>query len=89
MFLIKALTPPYSSWINGILLAKLLWPIVKKTDLSSGWEKLLKIEAESREFAKIFEITRTIYLNSERSEQFLVTYFFFWLVPGGFSYLIN
>ena len=54
MFLIKALTPPYSSWINGILLAKLLWPIVKKTDLSSGWEKLLKIEAEGREFAKFF-----------------------------------
>ena len=34
---------------------------------------------------KIFEITRTIYSNSERSEQFLVTD----LVPGGFSYLID
>ena len=41
------------------------------------WEKLLKFEDEGREFAKIFEITRTIYLNSERSEQFLVTECFF------------
>jgi hypothetical protein len=31
-------------------------------------KKLLKFEAEGRE--KIFEITRTIYSNSERSEQF-------------------
>jgi hypothetical protein len=36
---------------------------------SSDWEKLLKFEAEG----KIFEITRTIYSNSERSEQFLLT----------------
>ena len=34
---------------------------------SSDQEKLLKFEAEGREF----EITRTIYSNSERSEQFL------------------
>ena len=40
---------------------------------SSDWEKLLKFEAEGWEFALIFEITRTIYSNSERSEQFLVT----------------
>ena len=40
-------------------------------------EKLLKFEAEGREFAKNFEITKTIYSNSERSEQFLVTECFF------------
>ena len=34
-------------------------------------EKLLKLEAEGREFAKNFEITRTIYSNSEMSKQFL------------------
>ena len=36
---------------NGILLPKLFWPSVKK-NYSSDWEKLLKIEAEGREFAK-------------------------------------
>ena len=38
---------------------------------------------------RICKITRTIYSNSESSEPFLVTECFFWLVPGGFSYLIN
>ena len=33
----------------------------------------MKFEAEGREFAKNFEITRTICSNSERSEQFVVT----------------
>ena len=51
---------------------------------SSDREKLLKFEAEGREF---FEITRTIYSNSELSGQVLVTECFF--VPEGFSYLIN
>ena len=37
---------------------------------SSDREKLLKIKAEGREFSKKF---RTIYSNSERSEEFLVT----------------
>ena len=50
----------------------LLWE-----NCSSDREKLLKFEAEGREFAKEFEITRTIYSNSERSEQFLVTECFF------------
>ena len=40
-------------------------------------KKLLKFEAEGRAFAKFFEITRTIYSNSERSEQFLMTECFF------------
>jgi len=39
---------------------------------SSDREKLLKFEAEGRECVKLFEITRTIYSNSKRSEQFLV-----------------
>ena len=34
-------------------------------------KKNLKFEAEGREFAKEFEITRTIYLHSERGVQLL------------------
>ena len=60
---------------NGILLPKLFWPTVRK-HCSSDWEKLLKIKAEGQEFSKIL-ITGTIYWNSERSEQFLVTDYFF------------
>ena len=37
----------------------------------------MKFEAEGREFAKFFEITRTIFSSSERSEQFSVTECFF------------
>ena len=37
---------------NGILLSKLFWPTVRKK-CSSYREKLLKFEAEGREFAKI------------------------------------
>ena len=37
----------------------------------SDQEKLLKLKAEDREFAKKIEITRAIYSNSERSQQFL------------------
>ena len=37
---------------NGILLPKLFWPTVRK-NCSSEREKLLKFEAEGREFAKI------------------------------------
>ena len=36
---------------NGILLSKLFWPTVRKKS-SSDQEKLLKFEAEGREFAK-------------------------------------
>ena len=36
---------------NGILLPKLFWPTVRKI-CSRDWEKLLKFEAEGREFAK-------------------------------------
>ena len=48
---------------NGISLPKLFWPTVRK-NYSSDQEKT-------------FEITLTIYSNSERSEQFLVTECFF------------
>ena len=44
---------------------------------SSDQEKVLKFEAEGREFCKNFEITRIICSNSERSEQFSVTECFF------------
>ena len=37
--------------ITGILLPKLFWTTVRKKN-SSDWEKLLKFEAEGREFAK-------------------------------------
>ena len=61
----------------GILLPKLFWPTVRKK-CSSDQEKLLKLEAEGREFAKFFRsLDRTIYSNSERSEQILVTECFF------------
>ena len=36
---------------NGILLPKLFWPTMRK-NCSSDREKLLKFEAEGREFAK-------------------------------------
>ena len=44
-----------------------------RKNCSSDREKLLKFKAKGREFEFFFEITRTIYSNSERSEQFMVT----------------
>ena len=44
---------------------------------SSDQEKLLKFEAEGQEFSKYFEITITIYLNSERAIQVLKQKAFF------------
>ena len=49
---------------NGILVPKLFWPTVRKI-CSNDREKRLKFEAESRDFTK-FEITRTIYPNTEK-----------------------
>ena len=44
-----------------------------RLDVRKNYSKNLKFEAEGREFAKIcIEITRTIRLNSEKSEHFLV-----------------
>ena len=46
-----ALQSEYFILYNGILLPKLFWPTVRKKN-SSDREKLLKFEAEGREFAK-------------------------------------
>ena len=51
--------------------------LLREKNCSSDGENLLKLEAKDREFAKNFEITRTIYSNSERLKQFLVTKCFF------------
>ena len=62
---------------NGILLPKLFCSTVRK-NCSSDREKLLKFEAECREFAYFLRpLNRTIYQNSESSEQILVTECFF------------
>ena len=45
---------------NGILLPKLFWPTVRKN-----------VQVIEKNFWKVFEIPRTIYSNSERSDQFL------------------
>ena len=75
----------FQAWtrgLNGILLSKLFWPTVRK-NCSSDREKLLKFEAEGREFAKFFrsleQTVRTMFDNR----------MLFKLVPGGYSYLIN
>ena len=68
--------------MNGILLPKLFWPN------SRDREKLLKFEAEGREFANLRSLEQ-FFANSERPEQFLVTECLFKLVPGGFSDIIN
>ena len=54
------------SLLIGILLSKLFWPTVRKNCPSVRKKTFEK-------FAKKFEITRTIYSNSERSEKLLVT----------------
>ena len=69
----------------GILLAKLFLPTVRNNCSSNG-EKLMKFEAEGQEFSKSL---RSLCLNSERSEQFLVTECFFNLFLEVFSHRIN
>ena len=56
---------------NGILLLKLFCLIVGKKIVLVIEKKNLKFNTEDREFTKKFEITRTIYSNSDRSKQFL------------------
>ena len=60
----------------GILLPKLFWLTVGK-NCSSDREKTFEIRGWRPRICKVFEITRTICSNSERSEQFLVTECFF------------
>ena len=57
-------------WQHCPPISKLFWPFVRQ-NCSSDWERLLKFEAEGREFAKFVEITRTIYSNFERHQKFL------------------
>ena len=65
----------YTFWIggtrNGILLPKLFWPTVRK-NCSSDREKTFEILGWRQKIFKNFEITRPLYSNSERFEQFLV-----------------
>ena len=61
---------------NGILLANLFWPTVRK-NCSSDRGKTFEIRGCRPRICKNFETTRTIYSNSERSEQFLITECFF------------
>ena len=51
----------------------LLW---EKIVLNSDREKILKFEAEGQEFAKILRSLKQFCSNSERSEQFLVTEYY-------------
>ena len=44
-----AITGHSVTYINGILLPKMFWPTLREY-CSSDWEKLLKFEAEGREF---------------------------------------
>ena len=57
----------------------MVWYFVTKIVLTGcDREKLLKFEADGREFEKILRsLFRTIFSDSERSEQFLVTECFF------------
>ena len=70
---LKARHQPESTFLcNGIFLPKFFWPTVRK-NCSSNREKTFEIRGWRSRICKIFEITRTIYSNSERSEQSLVT----------------
>ena len=51
----------------GILFQKLFWPTVRK-NCSSDREKLLKFEAEGREFAKQWKVTTIISNKLEQLE---------------------
>ena len=72
---------------NGILLPKLFWSTVRK-NCSSDREKLLKFEAESREFAKILRSLEW-FVQTAKGQNKFSNKMIFKLVPGGFSYMIN
>ena len=74
-------------WMVHILLPKLFRPTVRKKSCSD-WKKVLRFEAEGREFSNFLRSLEQFI--QTRSEQFLITdCFIYQLVPGGFSYLIN
>ena len=58
----------------GIVLPKLFWPTVRKNG-SSDWEKLLKCDAEGKEFAKLLRSLKQ-FIKTVKG-QFLVTQCFF------------
>ena len=60
---------------NWYFVSKIVLTFCEKK-CSSDLEKKMKSEVEGREFAKTIEMTRTIYSNGERSEQFLKHCFF-------------
>ena len=69
---------------NGILLSKLLWTSVRQ-NYSSDWEKLLKFEAEGREFADFLRSLEQ-YIETVKGQNNSWYYrMLFSLVPGGFS----
>ena len=57
---------------NGILLSKLFWPTVR-TNCSSDREKLLKLEAEGREFSKFLRSLEQFIQTVKGQNNFLVT----------------
>ena len=57
---------------NGILLPKLFWPTVRKK-CSSDRKNFCNSRQKAENLQTFFSINRTIYSNSERSEQFLVS----------------
>ena len=55
-----------------------------RKDWSSDREKLLKFEAEGREFAKILRSVERFIQTVKGQNKFLVAEFFFLLFPGGY-----
>ena len=70
------------TYFFSILFRKMFWPTVRKT-YSSDQEKLLKVRGWKPRICKNCEITRTIYLKSERSEEFFKQ-IIFKLISGSF-----
>ena len=72
IFYIRTCLPYQNKWHNFPLTQRQIYPQTKMAfcfqNCSSVWENLLKFEAEGQKFAKIL---RSIYSNSERSDQFL------------------
>ena len=69
------------------MLPKLFWPSVEK-NCSIDREKLLKFEAEGREFAKFLRSLEQ-FIQTVESQKNFGNRTIFKLVPGGFSYHIN
>ena len=84
---IQSFSIPFWKLLEMVFLCQNCSDLLWEKKCSSNREKLLKFEAEGWKFVpEIFAITRTIYLNSERSEPFLVLIrILFELVPVGFS----